>query len=49
MNRNDKNHALSSGKFLNYGKSAGVKVLTNIMSVRTEILNNEQLKTAVYI
>ena len=42
MNRNDKNtifwvwnvanYALSSGKFLNYGKSAGVKVLTNIMS-----------------
>ena len=42
MKRNDENsifwvwnvanNALSSGNFLNYGKSAGVKVLTNIMS-----------------
>ena len=29
---NVSNYALSSGKFLNYGESAGVKVLTNIMS-----------------
>ena len=28
-----------SGKFLNYGKSAGVKVLTNIMSVSGIIIN----------
>ena len=27
------NYTLSSGKFQNVGKSAGVKVLTNIMSV----------------